>query len=184
MVLGAFRGKNLTLVFPPSDRTGSGIVCAVGRSEPFPELLPELLPRCGGPPARRRASVAAQEPQAPQPGPRQWRQHGVGEPDAQWAVEEHRLGGPELLPLHHTMVCVRASRLMFQTWFVLQCEHLFLFPVRVWTRWWRNTASRKSRYWGKFQSKRASRWSSSYIRIRIHLNDSLVRILLQSVFAI
>lgn len=93
-------------IFPP-DRAGSGVVSAVGRREPLPELLTELLPRRGGPPARRRAGVATQKPQAPQQGPRQRRQHGVGQPDAQRAVEEHRLGGPELLPLHHTMVCVR-----------------------------------------------------------------------------
>lgn len=93
----------LNILFPPC--VGSGVVRPVSCCKPFSELLPEFLPWRSSPPASRRAGVTAQKPQTPQQGPR-WRwQHGMGQPDAQWVVEEHCLRGPELLPLHHTMVC-------------------------------------------------------------------------------
>lgn len=85
---------------------GCGAVCSVCGCKSLPELLPKLLPRRSRPPASRRARVATQKPQTPQQGPRCRRQHGVGQPDTQRAVEEHRLWGSELLSLHPTVVSV------------------------------------------------------------------------------
>lgn len=142
---------------------GCGAFGSVSSCKSLPQLLFELLHWRSRTSTSRRARVAAQKPQAPQQGPRGRRQHGVGQPDAQRVVEEHRFRGPELLLLQHSLVRAQSTRGNMN--FCRSPSNINkLSPnislVKVSTRWWRNTAFRKPLCSERFQLKRASRYDS------------------------